>query len=546
MKTHFIFNYSVFAHPDVPTLITELLKNALPVFIISDQLSTNQLKRATQLDGLPYYMGSDQAENLQSLYLKACPDSEELQYLTVVFANTRDGIRIAKDLGLYVVEIKSVPMQKILKKLKVTEVHQLQYLPEVKKIKYFLKHKLGYPASLYQSLRGYFSERGMVLNLRSKKLAGEPLLDLGNFNFFINNPGDPFFFSKNYLGHTCVFEQEVIRILGQYYGLPADQARGFVTSGGTEGNFAALWWARDNLNANPATRLGRSSTPIALFFSEASHYSIPKIAGQLGLERHVIPAYPTEEINLGAFADLIKQHMQKNPQSSVIFNANIGTTKIGAIDDVPAIKKILESQVSEKGGYFSIHLDAACLGAVLPLLKPFDMKVENYFADLGVSTIAISAHKFFGMSNICGVVLTTKKFLDESTQKVGMEIPYVGRIHDITPSGSRSGNNVLQIHNILYMMDLHTDQNRLKKILSQCQENCQYFYQQLLKICDKDKILWLDNSFSIIFPKPSEFLIRKFSLMPVPEDRVGIYGLANLDKRLTDLFIKEYKRELHI
>ena len=109
-----------------------------------------------------------------------------------------------------------------------------------------------------------------------------------------------------------------------------------------------------------------------------------------------------------------------------------------------------------------------------------------------------------------------------------MEIAYVGKIHDITPSGSRSGNNVLQIHNLFYQLDLHTDRKRLKQILAQCQKNCEYFYERLITVFSEKKVLWLKNSFSIIFPRPSDFLIQKYSLMPVPDNRVSVYGLVNL------------------
>ena len=329
----------------------------------------------------------------------------------MVFDDGDKSSRLAEELGFYVINIKYKSLQKIFKILKVTEPHQLQYLPEIKKIKNCLKYKMGYPASIYQNLYGEFSNTGLVLKKKTQKLDGEPLLDLGNFNFFINNPGDPFFLSKNYLGHTCIFEQDIINILGRYYGLPDSTARGFVTSGGTEGNFSGLWWARNNLIARMAIKSPGKTSRVAIYFSSASHYSIIKIAGQLGLEPHVIPARITEEINMEKFTAAIKTHMRKNPQIPIIVSANAGTIKTGAIDNVPAMKKILENEVRKKGGYYFMHLDAACMGAVLPLIKPFGPNIKNYFTGLGISTIAISAHKFFGTSSVCGIILTTKKFL---------------------------------------------------------------------------------------------------------------------------------------
>lgn len=543
MKTHFIFNQSLLSNSEIILLIRGLVKNNFPVSIISDQMRTAQLRKKNLGLKQVNFVGRDQGETLHELYLAASPQIAELRYLTVVFADTLESSRAAKKLGLYVIRLKNHNLDKALKKFKINAVHQLQYLPEINKIQNFLQNKLGYPASIMQYLHGVFTKTGVKINQQSKKLLGEPVLNLGNFNFFINNPGDPFILSDSFIGHTCVFEQEIIDILGQYYGLPAKIARGFVTTDGTEGNFSGLWWARNNLRMKFAQQLN-PQTPIALYFSAASHYSLGKIAEQLDLQTHIIPTEPTEVINLEIFAREIKRHMQETPQIPLIVSANAGTTKTGAIDDILQIKRLLESVVSSQGGHFIIHLDAACIGAVLPLLRPYGDQVKNYFSDLNISSIAISGHKFFGMASICGIVLTTHDYLAQCINKNNPEISYVGHIHDITPSGSRSGNNVLQLHNILYMLDVHTDRKRLKKVLHQCQINCEYFYRKLLTLFVQEKILWLKNSFSIIFPRPSHGLIRKYSLMPIADDRVGIYGLVNLEKKLIDQFIAEYKKEL--
>lgn len=340
--------------------------------------------------------------------------------------------------------------------------------------------------------------------------------------------------SQNYMIHSCLFEQEVIRMLGQYYGLPADEARGFVTSGGTEGNFSGLWWARDFFNAKRTT----------LYFSTASHYSVAKIAEQLHLEAYPIAAAADETLDMNAFNAAIKNHMQHSPKAPIIISANAGTVRYGAIDDVLAIKEILDQQVLSRGGKYLIHLDAACSGAVLPLIKPFGKDIKNYFTELGISTLSISGHKFFGLTDICGVILTTQHFLEHSTRPENKKIAYIGQIHDITPSGSRSGNNVLQMHNLLYNLDMHRNKAQMKELLRLSRRNCQYFYQRICQLLGSDQVIWVKNSFSIVFTSPSFALVRKYSLMPIPGNKAGVYGLINLTPALTDLFIKEYQKEL--
>jgi histidine decarboxylase len=535
MKTHFIFNHSVLMRLNVISLIAALIKHRFPVFIISDQLSTQALVRTVdqslpQNKGLTC-IGSDQALHLKELYLQA-GNVGELQYLTVAFDDTAEGIQAVKSAGFYLIDMRQSALKKIFRRLKINAVHQLQYLPEIKKIKSFMAHKMGYPVSILQCLHGDFTDSGVFLNSKSTKLVESSFLGLGNFNYYINNPGDPFVFSKSFIGHSCIFEQDVIRMLGHYYGLPPAQARGFITSGGTEGNFTGLWWARDYFK-DPET---------VIYFSTASHYSITKVAWQLGLKSHPIASDAMEAMDVSALTAAIKLHMRNHPQLPMIISVNAGTTKMGAIDDILSIKKMLDVEVTSRGGRYLMHLDAACLGAVIPLIQPFGASIRNYFDDLGISTIAISAHKFFGMTDICGVILTTHRFLMESAHREGMEIDYIGQIHDITPSGSRSGNYVLQLHNLLYQLDFHTDLLNLKKILAQCWENCDYLYRRLCHFFAPKDVLWLKNSFCLIFPRPSEYLIKKYSLMPISPDKVGVYGLVNLDKPLVDLFLKDLNR----
>ena len=63
-------------------------------------------------------------------------------------------------------------------------------------------------------------------------------------NVLLNNVGDPFKDSETSLLEVKRHEREIISILEKFYGLPQNDARGYVTTGGTEGNFASLWWSK--------------------------------------------------------------------------------------------------------------------------------------------------------------------------------------------------------------------------------------------------------------------------------------------------------------
>jgi histidine decarboxylase len=532
MKTHFIFCFSVLIRSGVSALIKELLDHRFPVMIVSPLYASSKIKQ--KLIAMNFsrknkliILGREQSENLGQLYLQCCPPQKDHQYLTIVFASNEAEVRCGQKLGFWVIDLKKDNLAQITKNYFLQASYHWQYIPEVEKIKPYLARKMGYPSSQYQSLH-YIK--------RVPNLSASPFLDLGNFNHYINNPGDPFVLSQNYVSHSCLFEQEIIRMMGEFYGLPAAKARGFVTSGGTEGNFSGLWWGRDFFKTKR----------VALYFSTAAHYSVAKIAEQLGLEAHPIPTLKNEAMDVSAFRRAIKYHMQHSPKIPMIISANAGTIRYGAIDDLMWIKKDLDQFVLSRGGKYIIHLDAACTGAVLPLLKPYGNNVQNYFTELNISTIAVSGHKFFGMTGICGLILTTKEFLEQSTHPENKKISYAGQIHDITPSGSRSGNNVLQFHNILYSLDMHRGGAQLKQLLRQSQQNCAYFYKKISQVVGRESVVWLDNSFSIVFPSPSFDLVRKYSLMPIPGKKAGVYGLYHLNRELTDQFIKEYRRELKI
>ena len=57
--------------------------------------------------------------------------------------------------------------------------------------------------------------------------------------FAANNVGDPFGYSR-YQANTHETEREVVRTVAELMRLPPDEAWGYVTAGGTEGNMSAV------------------------------------------------------------------------------------------------------------------------------------------------------------------------------------------------------------------------------------------------------------------------------------------------------------------
>ncbi len=442
-------------------------------------------------------------------------------------------------------------------------------------------HKLGYPVSLLTYL-GVIDNR--VLGIMPGSLA----------NVLLNNVGDPFKDSETSLLEVKRHEREIISILEKFYGLKENQARGYVTTGGTEGNFAGLWWSKRFLINNAIEQLTKHDdliklevkeeqelfaalakiprndyknramqfekiidvknkidsykgivqqllTPTVFYSKGHTHYSIPKIAEVLRLNIRPVSSNEDGSLNLQDLKKELLLHAGAHPYSPVIVIANIGTTITGAIDDVPGIKTILDSMKSKP--IYTIHLDGALTGFVMPILKPFG-EIDNYFDALGVNTLAVSAHKYPGLSQPCGILLARRAFFEKAFEKSERNIDYVGNILDVTITGSRSGLNVLMLYNALIMFGLDKNNEKLTKMVNENIENANYLYDALVKMYGESKVKY-PSHFNVIFPRPSQALARKYQLM-LTGDKATICVLTNVTKKLIDQFIQDLQSDKEV
>lgn len=454
------------------------------------------------------------------------------------------------------------------------KTHHKEFNTLLRYIHQLAKHKLGYPVSLLTYL-GIIDNQ--ILGINPGTLA----------NVLLNNVGDPFIDSQTSLMEVKRHERKLIRILEKYYGLSKNEARGYVTTGGTEGNFASLWWSKrylincalstlikiddeiklqqkkeqellvalakiphnayqhraehlqkildlKNTMSSNQNIVQQLLTPTVFFSKNATHYSIPKISEILRLNIRTVSTNLDGSINLANFKKELILHMGAHPHSSIIVIANIGTTITGAIDDVPGLKKILDG-IEAKPTY-TIHIDGALTGFVMPILKPFG-DIPNYFDALGVNTLVFSAHKYPGLSQPCGIILAKRSFFEKAFEKSERSIDYVGNIRDVTITGSRSGLNVLMFYNALHTLGLSENTDRLNKMLAENLENAKYLYHLLVKLYGNEQVFY-PSHFNITFPKPSIELAKKYQLM-LTGDTATICVLANVSKGLINKFIKD-------
>ena len=235
-------------------------------------------------------------------------------------------------------------------------------------------------------------------------------------SYSANNVGDPFH-DSNFRSNTHEMEREVIGFFADLMRLPQDQAWGYVTSGGTEGNMYGLYIAREMFPDG------------VFYFSQDTHYSVVKILRVLKARNIMIKSQDNGEVDY----DDLRETIRINRDVPVIFMANIGTTMKGAVDDVSRVRAILDD-LAVTDHY--IHADAALSGMILPFVD----EPQPYGFDAGFDSVAISGHKMIGSPLPCGVALTRGDYVS----RIARSIEYVG-VLDTTLTGSRNALTPLMI-----------------------------------------------------------------------------------------------------
>lgn len=318
--------------------------------------------------------------------------------------------------------------------------------------------------------------------------------------YHINNLGDPFLFG-NIRVQSKSFEQYCIKYFAQLYNL--SDYWGYVTSGGTEGNIYGILIGRD-LYKNAI-----------FYYSEDSHYSVPKAAHLLKMPHIMIKSLANGEINY----EHLQQTILKRKPQSVILNLNLGTTMKGAIDQIDRAVEILEKLNIP----FHIHCDAALNGMLLPFMEGAP-KIS--FQDYPIGSIAISGHKFLGSPIPYGVVIT-RKGLEKNLEK---EIEYVG-VKDTTITGSRSGLAVLFL-----WYAISKRRKKLTQEVSTCMKNARYLYKRL-QIIGYNPML-NDFSITVVFDKPAKEICWKWQLA-TQDNFAHIVVMQHVSQEKIDLFVQD-------
>ena len=318
-----------------------------------------------------------------------------------------------------------------------------------------------------------------------------------------NNVGDPFH-DSNFASNTHEIEREVIGTFADMMRLPRDDAWGYVTSGGTEGNMYGLY-------------IGRETYPDGVvYFSQDTHYSVVKILRLLKARNIMIKSQPNGEIDY----DDLYETIRINRDVPVIFMANIGTTMKGAIDDVNRVRDILDDLAVSN---FYIHADAALSGMILPFVDD----PQPYGFDSGFDSVAVSGHKMIGSPLPCGVALTRKEYVS----RIARSIEYVG-VLDTTLTGSRSAFAPLLIWYAFQSRGL----DGFREIVTRSLANAEYAVERFNEVGIS---AWRNrNSVTVVFPRPSDAVVRKWQIAPY-EDIAHIITMPNVSRGAIDALVDD-------
>ncbi|MYH40291.1 MAG: histidine decarboxylase [Chloroflexi bacterium] len=300
--------------------------------------------------------------------------------------------------------------------------------------------------------------------------------------YCVNNVGDPFH-ESNFATNTHEIERDVIGRFAALMRMPADQAWGYVTNGGTEGNMYGLFLARELFPEG------------IVYFSEDTHYSVLKITRVLRTRNIMIKSQESGEIDY----DDLYETVRINRDVPVIFMANVGTTMKGAVDDVRRVRAILDDLAITRS---YIHGDAALSGMILPFV---DDPQPHTFAD-GFDSISISGHKLIGAPIPCGVALTRAAYV----ARIARSIEYVG-VMDTTLTGSRNGLTPL----MLWLAWERFGAEGFREIVREMLEVAAYAVERLNGLGIP---AWRHrNSVTVVIPRPSDEVVEKWQLAPYQE-----------------------------
>ena len=402
------------------------------------------------------------------------------------------------DLSSLKKDIDLSSLKKGFRKLKQRSQADAELVKVIKKVYENVDHCIGYPICQYPNMAGF----------------GEWYTKTGLCDISINNAGNPYDGEMFALSSTGV-EQDVIRTVAPWYGIPEGQEWGFITNSGTDGNMHGLYFGAKKLQKETGM------LPI-VYVSKEAHYSSFRLCDVQNLEVRLIDHDRQGRMDTDCLRSAI------DPSRPALLIVAIGSTFMGATDDQDAIRRVLD-EVKPVAAY--THLDAALFGGYLPFTEYKDIvSMEKQ----GYDSIAVSGHKFYGIDEPCGLFLSRKEVIE--AQKA-FNVPY---LHNDMPliSCSRNGLTPLKFYWVLKNVGFEGYAKQARAML----ENTEYLQQRLDGI---GYPAWhMPCSNTVFFKRPPSWMQKKYTLAGgfLPDyggELCHIVVMQHVTKAIIDEFIHD-------
>jgi histidine decarboxylase len=330
--------------------------------------------------------------------------------------------------------------------------------------------------------------------------------------YLVNNLGDPYA-GSHYASEVCDLEREVVDWLMDLWQCDGhDDFWGSVGASGTEGNFWALYLAREAL------------PDAILVYPREAHYSIPKAARILKMTTQPVACEPSGEVSL---TDL-RRVLSRLRSAFVIVALTCGTTVKGAHDDIGGALQVLDESGFGPHRRF-VHVDGALNAMVLPFLDGVPDGMQPSFRH-EISSISTSGHKMIGTTMPCGVLVTRRRYVEQ----VASAVAYL-RSNDTTLMGSRNGHAVLA----LWARLLGHGRAGFRSDAARCADRARKLADTL-----RDAgvpVLLNPHSLTLLFPQPSEAIIKCYQLACTGDEAHAII-MPNVTEHLLSRFTSDYLR----
>lgn len=328
--------------------------------------------------------------------------------------------------------------------------------------------------------------------------------------YLVNNLGDPYA-GSHYGAEVCALERQAIAWFEGLWGCEdGNDTWGSIGASGTEGN---LW----------AFYLGREALPGAILVHSAeAHYSIPKSARILRMQSCKVPCSADGAISIAHLAETLRE-LDGRP---VVLALTCGTTLKGAHDDIAAALAALDDAGYERKRRF-VHIDGALNAMVLPFAKGSPASIAPSFR-MPIDTLSTSGHKMIGTPMPCGVLVARQSHID----RIAAAVSYL-RSNDTTLMGSRNGHAVLAVWNRV----MRHGAAGFTRDVAGCLARTDRFAAALRQL----DVPVLRNPFSltVLFPTPSEAIVRKYQLA-CDKGRAHAIIMPNVHDALIDRFLEDY------